>query len=86
MLVQPIAVKQDGLRVPALERQCDRQLQAATTTPKPSAEQRLEMFARTVESTQVRELKHKEAAQGDGSYSAELIGYPNHLYFGYYLE
>lgn len=43
--------------------------------PKFSAEQRLDMFARAVEPTLQRELKHKGAATGDGSYSAELIGY-----------
>jgi hypothetical protein len=38
-------------------------------------EQRLELFTRAVEPTLQRELKHKGAANGDGSYSAELIGY-----------
>ena len=75
VVVQPIAVKQDGTRVPAVERQCERYLQAPTTTPKFSPEQRLELFSRAVEPTLQRELKHKGAANGDGSYSAELIGY-----------
>ena len=75
IVVQPIAVKQDGTRVPAVERQCERYLQAPTTTPKFSPEQRLELFSRDVEPTLQRELKHKGAANGDGSYSAELIGY-----------
>lgn len=43
--------------------------------PKFSPEQRLELFSRAVEPTLQRELKHKGAANGDGSYSAELIGY-----------
>jgi hypothetical protein len=38
-------------------------------------EQRIELFTRAVEPTLQRELKHKGAANGDGSYSAELIGY-----------
>jgi hypothetical protein len=38
-------------------------------------EQRLDMFARFIEPTLQRELKHKGTANGDGSYSAELIGY-----------
>ncbi len=33
------------------------------------------MFAKIVEPTLQRELKHKGAASGYGSYSAELIGY-----------
>jgi hypothetical protein len=75
VVVQPIAVKQDGTRVPAVERQCERYLQAPTTTPRLSAEQRLDLFSGAVEPTLQRELKHKGAANGDGSYSAELIGY-----------
>lgn len=75
VVVQPIAVKQDGTRVPAVERQCARYLQASITTPRFLPEQRLEFFSRVVEPTLQRELKHKGAANGDGSYSAELIGY-----------
>lgn len=75
VVVQPIAVKQDGTRVPAVERQTERYLQAAASAPIFVAEQRLELFARVVEPTLQRELKHKGAANGDGSYSAELIGY-----------
>ena len=50
-------------------------LKAPTAPPKFLPEQRLELFTRTVEPTLQRELKHKGAANGDGSYSAELIGY-----------
>lgn len=75
VVVQPIAVKQDGTRVPAVERQSDRYLHAPTANPTFSSEQRLEIFSRAVEPTLQRELKHKGAANGDGSYSAELIGY-----------
>ena len=75
IVIQPIAVKQDGTRVPTVERQCERYLQTPSTTPKFLPEQRLDMFTRIVEPTLQRELKHKGAAVGDGSYSAELIGY-----------
>lgn len=75
VIVQPIAVKQDGTRVPSVERQCERYLQSPTTISKFSLEQRLELFSQIVEPTLQRELKHKGAANGDGSYSAELIGY-----------
>lgn len=75
LVVQPIAVKEDGTRAPAIERKCESYLQAPVTLPKFSAEQRLDMFARAVEPTLQRELKHKGSASGDGSYSAELIGY-----------
>ena len=75
VLVQPIAVKQDGVRAPTVERQCERYLQAPTTSPTFSPEQRLDLFSRAVEPALQRELKHKGTANGDGSYSAELIGY-----------
>jgi superfamily II DNA or RNA helicase len=75
VVVQPIAVKQDGTRVPTVERQCERYLQSPTTTPRFPSDQRLELFGCAVEPTLQRELKHKGAANGDGSYSAELIGY-----------
>jgi len=75
VLVQPIAVNKDGTRLPAVERQCEHYLQAPATAPTFAPEQRLDLFARAVEPTLQRELKHKGAANGDGSYSAELIGY-----------
>lgn len=75
VFVQPIAVKKDGTRVPAVERLCDQYLQAAPAGPVFQPEERLELFARAVEPTLQRELKHRGAANGDGSYSAELIGY-----------
>lgn len=75
VLVQPIAVKQDGTRVPGLERQSERYLQASTITPRFSADQRVELFLRVVEPALQRELKHRGTVNEDGSYSAELIGY-----------
>jgi len=75
VVVQPIAVKQDGTRVPAVERQCERYLQAPITKPRFTPDQRINLFSQAVEPTLQRELKHKGAANGDGSYSAELIGY-----------
>lgn len=75
VVVQPIAVKQDGARVPAVERQCERYLQAPTAMPRFTPDQRINLFSQAVEPTLQRELKHKGAANGDGSYSAELIGY-----------
>ena len=64
-----------AITVPAVERQCERYLQAPATSPKFVSEQRLDLFARAVEPALHRELKLKGAANGDGSYSAELIGY-----------
>ena len=75
VVVQPIAVKQDGTRVPVVERQVEQYLQAPVTLSKFALEQRQEIFTHVIEPTLLRELKHKGAANGDGSYSAELIGY-----------
>lgn len=75
LVVQPIPVKQDGARVPAVERQCERYLQAPTAMPRFTPDQRINLFSQAVEPMLQRELKHKGTANGDGSYSAELIGY-----------
>ena len=75
VVVQSIAVKQDGTRAPTVERQCERYLHAPTTTPKFSSGQRLGLFSRAVDPTLQQELKYKGTANGDGSYSAGLIGH-----------
>lgn len=75
VFVQTIAVKLDGTRVPSVERQVDCYFQASVSSPYFSVEERIEIFGHAVEPTLQRELKHKGAANGDGSYSAELIGY-----------
>jgi SNF2 family DNA or RNA helicase len=73
--IQPIAIKLDGTRVPALERQVEIAMKAPPVKPMLDTAQRLELFVGTVEPSLQRELKHKGAADGDGSYSADLIGY-----------
>ncbi len=75
VVVQPIAVKRDGTRIPAVERLCDKYLHAPASSSVFQTEQRSELFAQAVEPTLQRELRHKWAAKGDGSYSSELIGY-----------
>ncbi len=73
VVMQPIAVKADGTRVPTAERQVERYLQAQPAPPLLSAAERIELFALAVEPTLQRELKHKGVTAGDGSYSAELV-------------
>ena len=75
LLVQAIAVKQDGSRVPSVERQSEHYMQSSPSKPAFSPEERIELFFKAVEPTLQRELKHKGFVNGDGSYSAELIGY-----------
>jgi len=71
--VQSIAVKPDGARIPGIERHAAQLLRGEPTAPVLTPEQRLALFSGAVEPTLQRELRHRGA--GDGSYSAELIGY-----------
>lgn len=73
--IQTIAVNLEGNRLPAAERQLEVVLRSNPTRALLSVERRIELFAQHVEPTLERELKHKGAAAGEGSYSAELIGY-----------
>jgi superfamily II DNA or RNA helicase len=73
--IQTIAVNLEGNRLPAAERQLEVVLRSNPTRAQLSVERRIELFAQHVEPTLERELKHKGAAAGEGSYSAELIGY-----------
>ena len=75
VLVQSIATKLDGVRVPGVERQSERYFQAPAAPPRLLPEQRLDLFSRVVEPTLQRELRHKGIASGEGAYLAELIGY-----------
>jgi superfamily II DNA or RNA helicase len=73
--LQLIAVKQDGTRLPAIERQADQLFNSVASRPAFTADERIELFDKIVEPCLQRELKLKFHADGDGSYSAELIGY-----------
>lgn len=75
VILQPIAVTEEGVRIPSIERQYDRYWQAQPASPKLAAQQRLTLFSTIVEPTLQRELRHKGTVNADGSYSAELIGY-----------
>jgi hypothetical protein len=73
--VQVIAVREDGTRLPAIESQADRYFSLAARAPVLSPERRVELVREVVEPCLQRELRHKGAANGDGSYSVEMIGY-----------
>ena len=64
VVVQPIAVKRDGTRIPVVEHLCEKYFRAQPATPTLRPEQRIELFARAVEPTLQRELKHKGSANG----------------------
>jgi SNF2 family DNA or RNA helicase len=73
--IQVIAVNLEGQRIPAAERQIALLLQGNTVPPVMDVDQRVKFFHQYVEPTLQRELRHKGTASGEGSYSAELIGY-----------
>lgn len=74
-IIQVIAVNLEGQRIPAAERQIALLLQGKTVPPVMDIDQRVKFFHQYVEPTLQRELRHKGTASGEGSYSAELIGY-----------
>ena len=73
--IQTIAVKADGTRVPAAEKQVEQYFNLPPGRSGFSTEQRIQLFAEIIEPSLQRELKHKGAADGDGSYAAELVAY-----------
>lgn len=73
--IQSIAVSPEGTRLPAIERQVDQVLRLSPSRPFLGEDERISIFSKIVEPSLQRELKHKGTASGDGSYSAELIGY-----------
>ena len=75
VLVLPLAVNADGKRIATLERSSQSAFENPPAEPEGSVDKRLTFINRYVEPTLQRELQHKGMADGDGSYSAELIGY-----------
>jgi len=73
--VQSIAVDANGTRLPIVEKQFSKIIKLPIASEIMGPEERVSLFNQTVEPTLQREIKHKGAADGDGSYSAELIGY-----------
>ncbi|MGE0055689.1 MAG: DEAD/DEAH box helicase [Hyphomicrobium sp.] len=75
MTVQVVAIKPDGTRVPAYEKNIEQWFLMPPAEPALTSKERYRLFASVVEPSLQRELKHRGAANGQGSYSAELIGY-----------
>ena len=73
--VQTIAVQKDGTRVPAIERGAKSYIDLPAISSPISDEDRISIFSQVIEPALQRELRHKGAADGEGSYSADLIGY-----------
>ena len=79
----PIAVKPDGTRALSVERKFEEFFKARFTQPVLSPTERGELFQKFVEPALQRELQHRGAANGDGSYSAELVAYVEIVGAGY---
>jgi SNF2 family DNA or RNA helicase len=73
--IQAIAVKSDGTRVPGIEHHYERYYEKVCADPVFAIEERTKLFSEVVEPTLLRELRHRGTASGDGSYSADLVGY-----------
>ncbi len=73
--MHPVAIKQDGTRIPSVEQQYEHYWQLPPASPPFSARRRLELFTQVVEPALQRALQHKGVVNGDWSYSAELVGY-----------
>jgi hypothetical protein len=73
--IQPIAVDQSGKRLPVLEKNHATFLHASGGEPFLNPWQRRQIFEAFVEPALQRELAHKGAADGNGTYTPELIGY-----------
>jgi hypothetical protein len=74
-VVQAIAVKEDGMRVPSIEKQFENYWQAPPRNPIFLPQQRAALSAESIEPSLQRELRHRGAIINDRSYAAELIGY-----------
>lgn len=75
VLIQPIAVKQDGSRVLVVERSVDQYWHADVVSPQIPSDLRRELFTQIIEPALQREVSHKGVANDEGSYLAELIAY-----------
>lgn len=74
-VILPIAVRQDGGRMPSMEHHGESFFQKPLTSPVLMPEQRENLFTECIEPSLQRELRHKGLVSGDGSYAAELIGW-----------
>jgi hypothetical protein len=74
-MLQWLALKEDGGRVPAVERQPEKYLVEQPSTPCLGEDVRSDLFVRCVEPALARELSHRGFVADDASFSAELIAY-----------
>jgi hypothetical protein len=75
VFLQPIAIRDDGQRLPHWERQLDRFLHSAAASPRWTEAERLAHLRDQVEPALDRELSQRGVLGGNGAYTAELIAW-----------
>jgi hypothetical protein len=75
VFLQPIAIRDDGQRMPPWERQLDHYLHSAAALPRWAEAERLAHLRDQVEPALDRELSQRGVLSGDGAYTAELIAW-----------
>ena len=75
VFLQPIAIRDDGQRMPTWERQLDRHLRGVTAPSRWTEAERLSRLQDQIEPALDRELGQKGVLNGDAAYTAELIAW-----------
>jgi hypothetical protein len=75
VFLQPIAIREDGQRMPAWERQLDRYLQSAAAPARWTEAERVTRLHEQIEPALDRELGQRGVLSGDGAYTAELVAW-----------
>jgi hypothetical protein len=75
VFLQPIAIRDDGLRMPPWERELDAHLHGMAAPSRWTEAERLTHLRGQVEPALDRELGQRGILNGDGAYTAELIAW-----------
>ena len=74
-IVLPIALKLDGTRVPAVERNAEGFMRGPASHSTLDADRRVAVLHEFIEPILQRELRHRGAADGESGFSAEMVAY-----------
>jgi superfamily II DNA or RNA helicase len=75
VFLQPIAVRDDGQRMPLWERQLDHHLRGMAASPRWTEAERLACLRNQIEPALDRELSQRGVLNDDGAYTSELISW-----------
>ena len=70
-----VSTQENGARLPLVERMPEQFFRSKQAKPWLDFDRRHELFSEQIEPSLLRELQHRGAADGYGSYSAELVAY-----------